>query len=103
MLRLALAGRPKHFHHVSTLSVLSQAEREPGPLDARADLDATRAISGGYAQSKWAAEHLVRASGVPAAVYRLGLLAPGDHLTRFFPRPPRSGRRALPRPGWSST
>jgi thioester reductase-like protein len=91
VLRFSRCGRPKALHHVSTLSVLSQAERaqgpdvDGGPLDALPDIyRGPQKLLGGYAQSKWAAEHLVRASGAPATVIRVGLLVPGDHLARFF-------------------
>ncbi|MCU0685643.1 MAG: amino acid adenylation domain-containing protein [Polyangiaceae bacterium] len=76
-LRLANEGAPKPLHHASTLSVFVSAEpavRRPREDDALAD---TTAVHGGYAQSKWAAEHLLRlAAGGPAplACYRLGLL-----------------------------
>jgi amino acid adenylation domain-containing protein len=84
VLRFAASGRPKHLTYVSTLSVLSLAERDPAPLDERDDLTGTRAVLSGYAQSKWAAEHLVRASGLPALILRLGLLAPSRDLQRLF-------------------
>ncbi|MBD0692610.1 non-ribosomal peptide synthetase [Streptomyces sp. CBMA123] len=60
VLRLAARGGGIPVHHVSTASV-----PEPGT--------AATAVTGGYNQSKWAAEHLAvaaRERGVPVAVYR---------------------------------
>ncbi|GAB4212335.1 MAG: hypothetical protein OHK0022_48020 [Roseiflexaceae bacterium] len=87
-LRLAAAGRVKPFIFVSTLAVfhpLDQGdqsalteETRPGHGDRLAD---------GYAKSKWVAERLVEqatARGLPAAIYRLGLLG-GDSRTGAGP------------------
>lgn len=76
VLRLAVSGRAKTVHHVSTLSVLER--RGPGspgaapeePLDGEA-----ASLEGGYRQSKWVAERLVesaRQHGLPAVIYRPG-------------------------------
>ena len=92
ILRLAVEGRAKVLHHVSTLAVLEGREepRAEEPLDGD-----PRGISGGYTQSKWVAERLVQIAierGVPAAIYRPGWIAggsrggglnPDDFLTRL--------------------
>jgi amino acid adenylation domain-containing protein/thioester reductase-like protein len=76
-LRLATEGAPKVLHHVSTLSVFVSAEPVPAVLREDDDPGAARTVYGGYAQSKWAAEHLLRLGargGARVACYRLGLL-----------------------------
>jgi thioester reductase-like protein len=89
VVRLCQEGRAKRLHHISTLSVLLAAAPR-GDLSEADDLTAAQRVHGGYAQSKWAAEHLVRTAGLQAAIYRLGLLiddAPAppaqDLLARF--------------------
>jgi thioester reductase-like protein len=95
VLRLACAAGATPVHYVSTLSVF------PPPSGAAATVyeddalaGAGGAMAGGYAQSKWAAEQLVRQArtrGLPASIYRLGLVTgdsvsgawqPGDALSR---------------------
>ncbi|WP_437821703.1 amino acid adenylation domain-containing protein [Sorangium sp. So ce1078] len=81
VLRLAAASRAKPLHYISTISVLpaGRAEhiREDEPLGPPAS------IAGGYAQSKWVAEKLVRAAslrGLPVTIYRPGTVS-GDSRT----------------------
>ncbi|MBI3724484.1 thioester reductase domain-containing protein [bacterium] len=78
--RLLREGRTKRLHHVSTLSVLVSTDRARGVLPEEDDLSETRTVFGGYAQSKWAAEHLVRSLDEPASIHRLGLVT-GDTRT----------------------
>jgi amino acid adenylation domain-containing protein/thioester reductase-like protein len=83
VLRLLAAGRPKRLHYASTLSVFVSTDRNRGVLWEGDDLTATREVYGGYAQTKWAAERLLRLAGGrfgPVAHYRLGLIA-GDTRT----------------------
>jgi thioester reductase-like protein len=75
LLRLAATGRPKHLHHVSSLSALPAGRvRHPaheGRLPGRPPAD-------GYGQSKWVAERLLAAARgrhLPATVYRLSDVA----------------------------
>lgn len=96
VLRFAAEGRPKILHHMSTLSVFVSTDRHTGTMRESDTLSATRRVHGGYAQSKWAAEHLLRsapAGAPPVVFYRLGLLtgdtrtglaAPNDLLSLFF-------------------
>jgi thioester reductase-like protein len=96
VLRLLGTGRPKRLHYASTLSVFVSTDRGRGVLLEDDDLTATREVFGGYAQTKWAAERLLRLAGGrfgPVAHYRFGLIAgdtrtgrgPGrDLLTLFF-------------------
>jgi thioester reductase-like protein len=75
LLRLAAQGRPKHLHHVSSLSALP-AGRARYP--AHEDRLPERPPSAGYGQSKWVAERLVAAARdrhLPATVYRLSDVA----------------------------
>jgi thioester reductase-like protein len=95
VLRLVAAGRAKRLHHVSTLSVFVATDQNSGRLLEDDTLDATRWAHGGYAQSKWAAEWLLRAAAGragPVMHYRPGLITPdtrtgrggaGDFLTLF--------------------
>ncbi len=87
ILRLMAAGRPKHLHYASTLSVFVSTDRNTGRMEEGDDLSETGWVYGGYGQSKWAAEHLVRLAR-PAlrsvTVYRLGLIT-GDTRTGYAP------------------
>jgi myxalamid-type nonribosomal peptide synthetase MxaA len=87
VLRFAAAGRPKRFHYASTLSVFVSTDRDRGAMREDDDLSRTRRVYGGYAQTKWAAERLVREAG-PAWIYRFGLLTgpgrPRDLLNLFL-------------------
>ena len=81
-LDFARVGHPKALHYISTLSVLASTDlaRAPEPC-ARAfsetsDLRAATMVYGAYAQTKWAAEALVRRAAPGAFVHRLGLLLP---------------------------
>jgi nonribosomal peptide synthetase DhbF len=76
------SGRPKALHYVSTQSVIDPAIG-PGIVTEEAALDSWQGLIGGYAQSKWVGDTLVRqaqARGIPAAVYRLGTIT-GDRLS----------------------
>jgi myxalamid-type nonribosomal peptide synthetase MxaA len=84
VLRFVQTGRPKRFHYASTLSVFVDTDRNTGVALESDDLTATAWVRGGYAQSKWAAERLVRLSGVPASIYRLGLTT-GDTQSGKMP------------------
>ena len=77
-LRFCRSAIPKVFHYVSTLSVFVSTDRATGSFSADDALEATRWVRGGYAQSKWVAEQLVRSAppAGPQAIYRLGLITP---------------------------
>ncbi|MBJ6762559.1 myxochelin non-ribosomal peptide synthetase MxcG [Myxococcaceae bacterium JPH2] len=73
LLRLAVTGRAKPFHHVSTLAVAPQRDLHPEVPEAF--VPAHAGLRDGYQQSKWAAERLVEQAserGLPVNVYRLG-------------------------------
>lgn len=98
LLRLACAGRPKGFHHVSTTAFFSLVDHRalPEVIGEEGTLDLARHCLGGYAQSKWVAEKLVAAAsarGLPTTIYRCGLISGhgatgvshvGDILTRMI-------------------
>jgi thioester reductase-like protein len=70
VLRLWSARRPRWLHHVSALPEGGQPGDE--------DLSRTQWVHGGYAQSKWAAQWLVRRAASErggASCYRPGLIA----------------------------
>ncbi|MBI4423061.1 MAG: amino acid adenylation domain-containing protein [Elusimicrobia bacterium] len=87
VLRLLCEGRPKRLHYASTLSVFVSADSGSGVFREDDSPARARWVHGGYAQSKWAAEMLLReaeASAGPIAFYRLGLLT-GDRRTGRLP------------------
>ncbi|WP_275579231.1 thioester reductase domain-containing protein [Streptomyces aureoverticillatus] len=75
LLRLAATGRPKRFHHVSTLGVFGQSGT-PRLLTEDSPAEQARHTStDGYTASKWVADLMVQeaiARGATARVYRLG-------------------------------
>jgi amino acid adenylation domain-containing protein/thioester reductase-like protein len=79
VLRLASEKKLKPVHFVSTLSILYSGGINDGRiLREDVDLDQVGAPFGGYAQSKWVAEKLMRqagARGIPFAIYRPGLVS----------------------------
>src|SRR5690606_20917889 len=80
LLELAAAAEVRAFHYIPTLSVFAGALPRVACPDEDDPLDGTRALIGGYAQSKWAAERLVRAFApgrLPVVLHRLGLVV-GD-------------------------
>ncbi len=96
VLRLLAEGRRKSLHHLSTLSVFVSTDRNTGRLEETDELRAPQRVFGGYAQTKWAAEHLLRSArgeAGPITYYRLGLItgdtrtghaSPTDFLSLFF-------------------
>ncbi len=73
--------------HASTLSVFAGSDRFAGEHFESDDLKNTSWLHGGYAQSKWAAEELLRASGLHHsrfAILRFGLLT-GDTESGVVP------------------
>lgn len=79
IIRLAILGRPKRLMVASTLSVFVNTDHHAGYLSESDDLTSTKSVYGGYAQSKWAAEWLLRRcqTRLPGLqIIRLGLLIP---------------------------
>ncbi|MFN8433384.1 MAG: amino acid adenylation domain-containing protein [Anaerolineales bacterium] len=79
VLRLASHTRLKPVHFVSTLSILYSGDANDGRIIREdVDLDKVGAPFGGYAQSKWVAEKLMKQAGergIPYAIYRPGLVS----------------------------
>ncbi|MEV6521580.1 amino acid adenylation domain-containing protein [Longispora sp. NPDC051575] len=76
LLRLALTGRPKALHHVSTLGVLEdEAAGRSEPLAESTDAASAARPGSGYSRSKWVAERCLteaRHKGAHVTIYRLG-------------------------------
>nr|AQW44894.1 non-ribosomal peptide synthetase [Corallococcus coralloides] len=73
ILRLATRTRVKPLHYVSTISVLPSGRTEPIREDE--PLGPPGSVAGGYSQTKWVAESLVRAAslrGLPVTIHRPG-------------------------------
>ncbi|MFM9595017.1 non-ribosomal peptide synthetase [Streptomyces scabiei] len=73
VLRLAAQHRTVPLHHVSTVGVYADAGGRRGAIQPDHPLPPDGTLSNGYAQSKWAAEVLVRHArqrGIPVSVYR---------------------------------
>lgn len=86
--RIVALAAGKALHYVSTLSVFVATDRDRGIAREDDDLAATRVVHGGYAQSKLAAELVVRGAAARLdglGVYRLGLVPGARHdiLARF--------------------
>ncbi len=84
VLRLACRGSLKVLHHASTFGVFeSPGCRGAGAVDESDTLAHGKGLEGGYNQSKWVAEKLVReagARGLPVCIYRFGTIS-GDSRT----------------------
>jgi amino acid adenylation domain-containing protein/thioester reductase-like protein len=80
LLRLAMTGRAKPFHHISTLGVLSgEAGRSRGRLREDIEISSVLAPASGYSRSKWVAERYLAAArrrGAPVTIIRLGEVMP---------------------------
>tara|TARA_R110000751_G_scaffold19507_5_gene58237 strand:+ start:16 stop:4017 length:4002 start_codon:yes stop_codon:yes gene_type:complete len=78
VVRFALHRRVKRLHHASTIAIYSRADAGPDGVVREPDLSAPpERLAGGYTQSKWAAEALVRdaqARGLPVTIHRLGVI-----------------------------
>lgn len=83
VIRFLAEGRRKRLHYASTLSVFVATSRNTGVVMESDSLQTKCEIYGGYAQSKYAAELLLRSaedSVGPISYYRFGLLT-GDSDT----------------------
>ena len=70
-----VTGRSKLLDYISTLSVFVGTDRYRGMMLESDQLGETKRVYGGYAQTKWAAEKLLRMrADVVARFYRMGLL-----------------------------
>jgi thioester reductase-like protein len=84
ILRFASSVKMKPVHYVSTLAVFNlDGSPEDRVIHEADEPDDVASLMGGYAESKWVAEAVVRlagAKGVPVAIYRPGLIT-GDSVT----------------------
>ncbi len=83
-LRLASRHKVKPVHFISSVAAISpRIFRDGGAAYEDSDLQETVGLFGGYGESKWVGEKIVelaRSRGIPAAVYRPGVVS-GDSLT----------------------
>lgn len=80
--RFLIEGKEKHLHYASTLSVFVATSNNTGVAFESNRLDGSFNVFGGYAQTKVAAELLLRELeqlGVPISFYRFGLLTGDSH------------------------
>ena len=79
LLKLASRTRLKPFHFISSPAVFESSGYLKQPLiQENADLNACEVVYGGYSQSKWVGEQLVRAAhlqGLQICVYRPGMIS----------------------------
>ncbi|MCD6569379.1 MAG: amino acid adenylation domain-containing protein, partial [Deltaproteobacteria bacterium] len=89
LLRLAVSGRCRRFHHISTLSIIGDyIPNMDQVVFKETDYDRGQKLDNVYARSKFEAEGLVRdaiSQGLPATIYRVGNLV-GDSITGQFQR-----------------
>jgi HAD superfamily hydrolase (TIGR01490 family) len=86
LLSLACTGRSKSLHLVSTVGLVSRKGREAVRVSEDEDPGDPTTLSNGYEQSKWVADRMVTAAiarGVPASIYRLGLITGHSQSNRF--------------------
>ncbi|GAB4243264.1 MAG: hypothetical protein Kow0049_32760 [Stanieria sp.] len=96
VLRLAVQNKLKPVHFISTIGVVSAADRELPIIQEDTPIDRSEQIDSGYTQSKWVAEKLVtiaRNRGIPISIYRPGRISghsktgvcnPDDHTFRMI-------------------
>lgn len=83
MLRLACHTRIKPLHYISTIAVFFSADNISREPVSEIDSPDPLGLRGGYMQSKWVAEQLVRQAherGIPCTIYRPGIIM-GDSQT----------------------
>jgi len=78
ILKLAAMGKPKPVHYLSTLDVFeSLASTGVREFFEDANIAQGSGISGGYAQSKWVAEQMMKRAaerGLPVCIFRPGMV-----------------------------
>ena len=82
IIRFSAQSRRKRLMFASTLSVFVNSDQHHGRLLESDDLSLTKDVYGGYAQTKWAAEWLLRKCWAllpEIQIIRLGLLIPDQH------------------------
>lgn len=83
VLRLACLGNSKALHYVSTVSVFGEhAPSQPFGFTEEDFPPGSEKLTGGYTQSKWVAERMVRVAaerGLPVTVYRPSTIIGDSH------------------------
>ena len=77
ILRLAGQTKIKPVHYISTIAVFFAADRDRQSVIYETDWPDHRELRGGYMQSKWVAEQLIRqaqARSIPCTIYRPGII-----------------------------
>jgi thioester reductase-like protein len=85
VVRFARDGRRKRLYHVSTLATLLSTDLSAPIVDEHSDPLEAQVVHGGYAQSKWIGEAVVRAALAESCIVRPGLLT-GDTRTGIASR-----------------
>jgi thioester reductase-like protein len=83
ILRLACRVKIKPVHYVSTISVFFSSGKERDTVIRESAWPDPEQLQGGYIQTKWVAEQLIRQAGergLPVAIYRPGIIM-GDSKT----------------------
>ncbi|MDD9947682.1 MAG: thioester reductase domain-containing protein, partial [Myxococcales bacterium] len=79
LVRLAMAGRSRPFHYISSVAAVGPGSTSPPDESWDASIP-----SDGYGRSKRGGETIVRAAadaGLPVAIYRLGVVASDERFT----------------------
>ncbi|ELS00500.1 amino acid adenylation enzyme/thioester reductase family protein [Xenococcus sp. PCC 7305] len=96
ILRLAIHSKVKPVHFISTIGVVTAADRQLEIISEDTPIEHCEQIPGGYTQSKWVAEKLIaiaRDRGIPTTIYRPGRISghsqtgacnPDDHTFRMI-------------------
>ncbi len=77
ILQLASQTKLKPVHYISTIAVFFAANRNRQGVIYESDWPNPQALHGGYMQSKWVAEQLIRqaqARAIPCTIYRPGII-----------------------------
>ncbi|MEA5498671.1 thioester reductase domain-containing protein [Limnoraphis robusta Tam1] len=87
ILRLACQSKTKPVHFISSVSVFNFNEySQVKVINEQDDLEIGEVPNGGYSQSKWVAEKLVKIAaqrGLPSSIYRIGPIS-GSSQTGYF-------------------
>ncbi|NJM73615.1 MAG: amino acid adenylation domain-containing protein [Scytonema sp. RU_4_4] len=81
ILKLAITGKSKQVHYISTLSVFPISKSAFDKIKEETEPFDTAIPDGGYNQSKWVAEKILwqaHKHGVPLTIYRLGEVMPSS-------------------------
>ncbi|NMG06787.1 amino acid adenylation domain-containing protein [Brasilonema sp. UFV-L1] len=80
ILRLSSLHKLKPVHYISSLGVFESAgySAKKKPIQEEDNLDDCEAVYGGYCQSKWVAEKIMKTAqsrGIPVSIYRPGMIS----------------------------